>query len=318
MNATYGDFEKLSAGGSTVYFLKKKADYSTAIRLLEEADLRPLRSEEILFLLTKESDLGVLIKSRINWFWLAGRGLDKEGIFKTNHRGTLVRIWGSLSGVIVVRATRGSQPLMLGFPEGKSHFDLAVHLAGNVLPDNIAPGIVGVPKGTGNLTKEKPQDTSPVRQTNLKVIFEEVKSTSGVTLHTLKQEADYQTALALLEKAGLELFTPQEIFRTLINDQKLMRSFIGEDWFWVAGKRSKQHGYFAIDDKYNIIPAKRNPDAQARERMVLIRKGAQPLSLEVHPDDCVADSKWPRFCLHADNFSGDTASIVVGKKKQNG
>ena len=286
------------------------------MKLLEEAGLRALRYEEVLILLSKEDNVGPLIKSLVSWFWLAGQGLDKDGVFKTNHRGSLVRIWGLLAGTVIVRATKGIQPLMLGFSTGKLRFQNAVHIAGDVLPDNKAPGVVGVPKETGNLTKEMPKDASPAIQTNYKVNFKAVKSVTGMTLHILKQEADYQTALTLLEKAGLELFTPQEIFRVFMSDPKLMRSFIKEDWFWVAGKGSKQHGYFGVDDSYNFIRAGRNPEAQMRERMVLIRKGAQPLSLEVHPDHCVSDDyKWPRFCLHADNGSGDAASIVVGKKK---
>jgi len=151
---------------------------------------------------------------------------------------------------------------------------------------------VGVSKEVGHLTKEMPQNTPPGLKTNRKIIFKKVKSVTGVTLYVLQHEADYKTALALLDRAGLELFTPQEIFHVM-------------------------HGYFAIDDRYNIIPAKRNPDAQTRERMVLMRKGAQPLSFDIHPDHCVSDdTQWPRFCLHADNGSGDAASVVVGKRKR--
>ena len=70
-----------------------------------DANSRRFATHSPFCFLAKEDNLGPALKSRISWFWLAGRGLDKEGIFKTNPRGTLIRIWGLLAGVVIVRAT---------------------------------------------------------------------------------------------------------------------------------------------------------------------------------------------------------------------
>ena len=304
----------INCGAIPIHIFRQGADHATSMKLLEEAGLRPLTYQEAFYLLAAHDGMWQALKACVKWFWLAGRGLDKDGVFKTSSRGELIKIWGVLSGSVIVRASGGAHPLSLGFAVGKALFRNAVYLGANVLPSHRAPGVVGVAKDIGNLVKGKPPAAVDAKAIGRKATFEKLIDSSGRALYVLRQKANYPTALKLLADAGLTLLTHPDILNRMLNDPKLQKSF-KEKWFWLAGKGIHRHGYFTVDEHYEIVPRTGKRTAISRERMVLVRKGAQPLAFEVSSDVMVSDPyRLPRFTVRAENRPDEEASLVVGRR----
>ncbi len=87
----YRDFRLISGTtGATIHVLNQKADYDTTMALLQVAGLRPYTYQEILLLLTNDGGLKIYLKD--TWFYLAGSGPDKKGVYTVDEKGELVDI----------------------------------------------------------------------------------------------------------------------------------------------------------------------------------------------------------------------------------
>ena len=146
--ARFGDFKPIAGStGTTLYVLQKEANHSMSMKLLSDAALRPLTYQEILPLLTKDEQLKNALKGK--WFWLAGDGMEKEGIFTIDEKGELREIGKKekLSVEQKVRVWPGEHPLSFFVVSGDGaayvgrRFDLAAYL----VPLDVAPVVVGVP-----------------------------------------------------------------------------------------------------------------------------------------------------------------------------
>ncbi len=85
------DFRLISGTtGATIHVLNQKADYDTTMALLQVAGLRPYTYQEILLLLTNDGGLKNSLKG--TWFYLAGSGPDKKGVYTVDEKGELVDI----------------------------------------------------------------------------------------------------------------------------------------------------------------------------------------------------------------------------------
>lgn len=87
----FGDFKPIvGTTGSTLHVLETNANHSRSMDLLDKAGLRPLEYQEILPLLMKDETLKNSLKGK--WFYLAGRGLNEDGIYTIDDKGELAKI----------------------------------------------------------------------------------------------------------------------------------------------------------------------------------------------------------------------------------
>ncbi len=144
----YGDFKPVAGStGATLYVLQEKANHPKSMTLLSAAGLRPMTYQELLPLLMKDEALKNALKGK--WFWLAGEGMEKAGIFTINEKGELREITKKekLSVEQKVRVWPGEQPLsfvVLSDADAADcgrRFDLGASLG----PQGVAPVVVGVP-----------------------------------------------------------------------------------------------------------------------------------------------------------------------------
>lgn len=138
-----------------IRIIEKAADYSASKKLLEHEGLVFLTYREALSALTKDGKLLDSLKGR--WFYLAGRGMDKDGIVTIDDKGELIEIMDrNLSLEMRVRAWPGKNSLSLFvlsdddavYDGGRFGLD-----AGNV-PDLVAPVVVGKPQEGGSRMAE--------------------------------------------------------------------------------------------------------------------------------------------------------------------
>ena len=121
------------------------------MKLLSEAGLRPLSYQELLPLLMEDEQLRNTLKGKR--FWIAGQGMNKNGIFTIDEKGELVPL---LQGFFKkktsveqkVRVFSGNQPLSFGVDSDYGAADLGrrFNLLADVVPQFVAPVVVGVPK----------------------------------------------------------------------------------------------------------------------------------------------------------------------------
>ena len=159
----FGNFKPVAGTtGYTLHVLNESANHSKSMNLLDEAGLMPFERQEILPLLMKDAGLKNTLTGK--WFYLAGKGLNENGIYTVDDKGELVKITDEkLSIEMRVRAWKGSNPLSLGVYSDDvaagcgRRFDLNA----NGVPDFVAPVVVGKPKlsfslsgSAGKLLKE--------------------------------------------------------------------------------------------------------------------------------------------------------------------
>jgi hypothetical protein len=154
----FGDFKRVE--GSTLYMLQQEADHPQSMKLLEEAGLRPYTYQEILPILMKDEQLRNALKGK--WFYLAGAGIDKEGIFTVDEKGELKEIGKEEIPVEQsVCVFSGKNPLSLDVNSDGDAADYGwrFYLVASSKPGGVAPVVVGTAKGreaaapeTGSLT----------------------------------------------------------------------------------------------------------------------------------------------------------------------
>lgn len=144
----YGDFKPVAGStGATIYVLQKKANHPKSMKLLSDAGLRPMTYQELLPLLMKDEQLKNALKGK--WFWLAGQGMEKEGIFTINEKGELREITKKekLSVEQKVRAFLGEQPLSfdVDWDDYAASLGWRFYLYADLGPQGVAPVVVGMP-----------------------------------------------------------------------------------------------------------------------------------------------------------------------------
>jgi hypothetical protein len=166
----FGDFKQIvGTTNSTLYVLETDANYSKSMKLLDKADLRPLKYQEVLSLLMKDDKLKKSVEGK--GFWLAGKGLyegeiyplvgkglDGKGIYTINEGGDLARIENKkLSLENRVHVFGGSNPLSL---EVYSYTDFGwrFKLDAGKKPQDVEDIVVGVPKSLKERAKERTKE----------------------------------------------------------------------------------------------------------------------------------------------------------------
>ena len=134
------------ATGKILYILKKEATHPDSMKLLSEAGLRPMTYQELLPLLMEDEQLRNTLKGK--QFWLAGQGIEKEGVFTINEKGELRDITKeeNPSAERKAHVQSGNQPLSFDVhPDDATYIGWRFYLGANTNPLYAAPVVVGVP-----------------------------------------------------------------------------------------------------------------------------------------------------------------------------
>ena len=145
--ATRQGFKQITGNTGVALFVSDKgANHANSMKTLEDANLRPLARQEALPLLMRDEALKNALKGK--WFYVAGVGMEKGGLFTINYMGELVDGADKVSLEERVNVWKGTNPLSLVV-----HSDFNASLCGRrfVLracaePDGVAPVVVGVAK----------------------------------------------------------------------------------------------------------------------------------------------------------------------------
>lgn len=143
----FGEFKPIvGATGAKLYVLETRANYSESVKFLDDAGLKFFTHQEILLLLMEDKVLKTELKRK--WFYLAGKGLEENGIYTMNDKGDLVKINDEISIEKKVCARKGSYPLSLGVSSdgNAAVYGRRFNLGANGVPGDAAPVVVGKPK----------------------------------------------------------------------------------------------------------------------------------------------------------------------------
>lgn len=144
----FGNFEEVVGETATLHILYKNANHKNSMRLLDEAGLEAYTSHEILLILTKDETLKNELKGK--WFYLAEKGMDKDGIFTIDDKGELIDIKDKgLSLEMRVRTWSWKNPLSLcvNSDDYVAYDGWRFLLNAGDAPNLVAPVVVGKPKG---------------------------------------------------------------------------------------------------------------------------------------------------------------------------
>ena len=142
----FGEFRPITGTtGSTIYVLDKGANHPASVKLLEDAGLTLFTENEILSILVKDEQLKATLKGK--WFYLAGNGTEKTGLYTINSDGNLTGGKGQ-SIENTVRVWPGKNPLSLGVDSDDVAADCGWRflLGASCGPVSAAPVVVGKPK----------------------------------------------------------------------------------------------------------------------------------------------------------------------------
>ncbi len=158
-----GDFMSVTGTtNATVYVLNQQADHATSMKLLQGAGLRPYTYQEIIPILIKDEGLKNSLKGK--WFYLAGSGTDKDGLYTVDEDGEFAEIGKSrISAEEKVRVWSGKNPLSLnvGSDCGVADVGRRFGLFGAYIgPHHVAPVVVGILNGC---EATAPKDGSPIK-----------------------------------------------------------------------------------------------------------------------------------------------------------
>jgi hypothetical protein len=138
-------FNEIKGGtGNSLFISEKGANHSGSMKALEDNGLKALTYQEALPLLMKDEKLKNSLKGK--WFYLAGAGTDKDGLFTVDENGELVEKKASPENT--VRVWSGKQPfsLVVGSGAAVAADGGRFGLVADYTPDYVAPVVVGVPK----------------------------------------------------------------------------------------------------------------------------------------------------------------------------
>ena len=145
--ATKQGFNQITGNSGAALFVSNKgANHPNSMKVLEDANLRPLTRQEALPLLMRDEALKEALKGK--WFYLAGAGMDKSGLFTINYMGELVEGAEKVALDERVYVYKGANPLCLLVhsdyyaAQGGRRFALYA----DDVPYDVAPVVVGVAK----------------------------------------------------------------------------------------------------------------------------------------------------------------------------
>jgi len=146
--------------GNSILVLNQGADYSKSMKVLEDANLRPLKHQEILLLLINDSALKESLKGK--WFYIEGKGMDKNGLFTVDNKGELVERKGMVSTENIVRVWSGSNPLsfVVNSDINAAYYGRRFVLDAYGGPGVVASVVVGVAKDWKLELKQAPSGTN--------------------------------------------------------------------------------------------------------------------------------------------------------------
>lgn len=141
----FGDFKPIvGTTGSILYVLENGANQPASMKHLEDAGLMPFEEKEILSILIKDKQLKNFLKGK--WFYLAGSGTDKGGLYTINEDGSLAKGKGK-SIENTVRVWSGDKPLSLYVDSVYTAYcGWRFGLGADNDPASVAPVVVGKPK----------------------------------------------------------------------------------------------------------------------------------------------------------------------------
>ena len=142
----FANFRSVVGTTATLYVLETRVNHAKSMDLLDKACLMPFERQEILLLLMNDEVLKNALKGK--WFYIAGKGLEEDGIYTINDKGDLVEIKGKISTEMKVSAWKGPHPLSLNVYSDDLAADYGRRfiLNASVEPDYTAPVVVGKPK----------------------------------------------------------------------------------------------------------------------------------------------------------------------------
>ncbi len=190
---------------------KNGANYADSMKMLADDGLRALTYQEALPLLMKDEKLKNSLKG--TWFWLAGQGMDKDGLFTITEEGELVKGKGS-SVETTVRVWGGKQPLSLyvDSDDYAADFGRRFLLYANGRSGDAAPVVLGVPKETVLQAGQASDKT-------LAVIDAELRDTEKKLEEKKRRKAEDEKEISVLEerakklKVAKEALSPKEVLR---------------------------------------------------------------------------------------------------------
>jgi hypothetical protein len=138
-------FEKVTAGTTTVFISKADANCPTSMDILQQNGLRPLTYPEALGLLYRSPQLIEILNAK--WFYLNGEHPTESGLYSFDDHGTLSNRKGKSDKTVLIfsRVFENSLALQV-FPKvGGLFFKARFMVSTALLPDeNNAPMIIGV------------------------------------------------------------------------------------------------------------------------------------------------------------------------------
>jgi hypothetical protein len=146
--------EARGSTGAALYISKTSADHKKSMAILEKAELVPFTHQKILSILVNDEELKESLKGK--WFYVAGKGTDKNGLYTIDANGELVERKENTSVEKTVRVWQGPQPLSL-FVSSVNGVSLSARrflLNADFEPDVVAPVVVGEPKQAEALLAE--------------------------------------------------------------------------------------------------------------------------------------------------------------------
>ncbi|VVB77073.1 Uncharacterised protein [uncultured archaeon] len=137
-------FNKIKgSSGNSLFVSEKGGDLADSMKALEANGLRVLASQEALSLLIKDETLKNALKGK--WFYLAGAGTDKDGLFAVNEEGGTVDRKADVEHT--VRVWSGKQPSLNVLSDCNARIvERRFDLGASGGPSGVAPVVLGVPK----------------------------------------------------------------------------------------------------------------------------------------------------------------------------
>lgn len=127
-----------------VSIINKEANHADSMKIIEDADLRPMTVGEALLLIDKDPELKEKLKGK--WFYLDGKGFKEEsGYYKFDSNGDLSKGKGNPEQTLY--AYSGSNPLSLLVRDGADVDYGRFLLDASYDPSDVAPVVVGLKKG---------------------------------------------------------------------------------------------------------------------------------------------------------------------------
>lgn len=157
--ATQVKFTETKTG---LFISKTEANHLDSMSILVTNGLRPLTYQEAL---SRAPELIMELKG--NWFWLAGEGMAKDGVYTFDNKGELQLLEGNEKYDHKVRVCPGTNPLFLFIHDGHGDewgFDLFAYDR----PSDVASVVVGLKSSSQKDVEPSQKTTANILQSKLR------------------------------------------------------------------------------------------------------------------------------------------------------